>query len=70
MKMQPSASLASSHVFPFAVGSPRVPGANVPDFKASCGLPPTEAICLASSRVMALFPAAAFVEAGSYATMF
>lgn len=65
VKMQPTASLASSQTFPAAVGSPILPGANVPAFKAVCGSPPMEAICLASSRVIALLVAAALSEAGS-----
>ena len=65
MKMQPSWSFASSHELPFAVGSPIWPGANVPDMRASVGSPPTDAICFASSSVMALFVAAALSEAGS-----
>ena len=65
VKMQPSWSFASSHELPFAVGSPIWPGANVPDMRASVGSPPTDAICFASSSVMALFVAAALSEAGS-----
>lgn len=65
VKMQPSGSFASSHVLPFAVASSRLPGANVPDFSASCGSPPTAAICFASSRTIALLVAAAPGEAGS-----
>lgn len=63
--MQPMVSSASSQVFPLAVGSPIVPGAKVPVASASCGSPPTEAICLASSRTMALLTEAALVDAGS-----
>lgn len=65
VKMQPLASLASSQVFPRAVGSPIWPGANVPAFNASRGSPPTLAICLASSNVIALLTAAALGDAGS-----
>ena len=66
VKMHPVGSLVVSHEFPFAVGSPKVPGANVPDLRASWGSPPTAAICLASSRVIALLTAAALVDAGSW----
>lgn len=65
VKMHPSWSFASSHELPFAVGSPIWPGANVPDMRASVGSPPTDAICFASSSVMALFVEAALVDAGS-----
>lgn len=65
VKMHPIGSFASSHELPLAVGSPIVPGANVPDMRASVGSPPMDAICFASSSVMALFVAAAPVEAGS-----
>ena len=66
VKMQPSWSFASSHELPFAVGSPIWPGANVPDMRASVGSPPTDAICFASSRTIALLVAAAFGDAGSW----
>lgn len=69
VKMHPKASLASSQVFPFPVGSPMVPGANVPELRASVALPPTDAICLANSRTMALLIDAALSEAGSYHTV-
>ena len=65
VKIQPGSSSRVSHVFPLAVGSLTSPGAKVPDLRASWGSPPTEAICLASSRVIALFLAAASGEAGS-----
>jgi hypothetical protein len=64
--MQPTGSSVVSQVLPLPVLSFRLPGANVPDFSASCALPPIEAICLASARVMALLTAAALVDAGSY----
>lgn len=70
MKIHPVGSVEVSHVFPFAVGSPSVPGANVPDLRASWGSPPTAAICLASSRVIALLTAAALVDAGSWGKCF
>lgn len=65
VKIHPMGSLVVSHVLPLAVESFKFPGANVPDLRASCALPPTLAICLASCRVMALLTAAALVEAGS-----
>lgn len=51
---------------PFAVGSPILPGAKVPDLSASVGSPPIAAIWAANSRAMALFSAAAPALAGSY----
>lgn len=65
VKIHPFKSVATSQVFPLAVGSPIVPGANVPDLRASVGVPPTDAICFASSNTIALLTAAALVEAGS-----
>lgn len=64
-KMHPGSSSATSHVLPAAVGSPIVPGAKVPDVRASCGSPPTDAICFASARTMFLFVVAALADAGS-----
>lgn len=66
LKMHPSASFASSHELPAPVVSPTWPGLKVPDLSATCGSPPMEAICLASSRVMFLLVAAALSEAGSW----
>lgn len=63
--MHPSGSSKVSQVFPAPVGSPISPGANVPDWSATCGSPPTESIWTASSRAMALFVAAAPALAGS-----
>ena len=64
--IHPTGSFWSSHVFPFAVGSPMVPGLKVPLRIASVALPPTLAICWARARVMALLVAAAPSEAGSW----
>jgi len=64
-KMQPGSSSATSQVLPAAVGSPMVPGANVPDIRAIEGSPPMEEICSARLRTMFLFVAAAPVDAGS-----
>ncbi len=66
VKMQPFGSLASSQELPLPVLSLRSPGANVPDLSASSGSPPTDAICLASSRTIALLVAAALGDAGSW----
>lgn len=63
--MQPSWSSAMSQELPLAVGSPSFPGAKVPALRAACGSPPTEAICLARERVLALLRAVALGEAGS-----
>ena len=65
VKMQPCSSSALSQDLPLPVASLRLPGAKVPAFTASCGSPPTEAICCARVSVMALLVAAALAEAGS-----
>lgn len=65
VKIQPSLSFWSSQELPLAVGSLTSPGAKVPALRASCGSPPTDAICLARVSVTALFVAAAPAEAGS-----
>ena len=54
-----------SQVFPFPVLSFKLPGANVPDWSATRGSPPTLAICLASSNAIFLFKSFAPAEAGS-----